>query len=86
MPNARVVIEGTSNVVRVHVSGETLYNLEATQQASWLSNNLRLITGQPRWTAVARLLPKDHRAACDQEVSKGSRAEVDTCQGCVSAT
>src|SRR6516162_2989455 len=31
---------------------------------------------------VARLLPKDHRAACDQEVSKGSRAEVDTCQGC----
>ena len=32
MPNARVVIEGTSNVVRVHVSGETLYNLEATQQ------------------------------------------------------
>jgi hypothetical protein len=32
MPNARVVIEGTSNVVRVNVSGETLYNLEATQQ------------------------------------------------------
>jgi hypothetical protein len=32
MPNARVVIEGTSNVVRVHVSGETLYNLEVTQQ------------------------------------------------------
>ena len=32
MPNARVVIEGASNVVRVHVSGETLYNLEATQE------------------------------------------------------
>ena len=32
MPNARVVIEGTSNVVRVNVSGETLYNLEATEQ------------------------------------------------------
>jgi hypothetical protein len=29
---ARVVVEGNSGVVRVHVSAETLYNLEATQQ------------------------------------------------------
>jgi hypothetical protein len=29
---ARVVVEGNTGVVRVHVSAETLYNLEATQQ------------------------------------------------------
>jgi hypothetical protein len=29
---ARVVVEGNSGVVRVHVNAETLYNLEATQQ------------------------------------------------------
>ena len=29
---ARVVVEGDTGVVRVHVSAETLYNLEATQQ------------------------------------------------------
>jgi len=29
---ARVVVEGNSGVVRVHVSADTLYNLEATQQ------------------------------------------------------
>jgi hypothetical protein len=29
---ARVVVDGNSGVVRVHVSAETLYNLEATQQ------------------------------------------------------
>jgi hypothetical protein len=31
-PNARVVVEPNTNVVRVHVSAETLYNLPATQQ------------------------------------------------------
>jgi len=29
---ARVVVEGNTGLVRVHVSAETLYNLEATQQ------------------------------------------------------
>jgi hypothetical protein len=29
---ARVVVDGNSGVVRVNVSAETLYNLEATQQ------------------------------------------------------
>jgi hypothetical protein len=30
--NARIVVEPNSNVIRVYVTGETLYNLEATQQ------------------------------------------------------
>jgi hypothetical protein len=36
MAKARIVIEGNSSVVRVHVSGETLYNLEETQQLTRL--------------------------------------------------
>jgi hypothetical protein len=35
MAKPRIVVEGGgSNLVRVHVSGETLYNLEATQRLS----------------------------------------------------
>jgi hypothetical protein len=35
MAKPRIVVEGGgSNLVRVHVSGETLYNLEATQKLS----------------------------------------------------
>jgi hypothetical protein len=29
---ARIVVEGNSGIVRVNVSAETLYNLDATQQ------------------------------------------------------
>jgi hypothetical protein len=36
MPSARVVVEGNTNIVRVHVSPETLYDLEATQQLTQL--------------------------------------------------
>lgn len=36
MPNARVVIEGNSSIVRVHVSGETLYDLKQTQELTRL--------------------------------------------------
>jgi hypothetical protein len=36
MANARVVIEENTSIVRVHVSGETLYDLEQTQELTRL--------------------------------------------------
>jgi hypothetical protein len=41
---ARVVVDGNSGVIRVHVSAETLYNLGATQE---LTKRIMGLVGHP---------------------------------------
>ena len=51
--NARVVVEGNSSVIRVYVSAETLYDLEATHR---ITQSVMALAGHPRCCSGRQLL------------------------------